>query len=377
MKIKSGPEYLYSFFELSTKSWFLGFATYSTQNPRTVKIAAGDFGRLDAEILKAKRRFGLAESAEVVSAYEAGQDGFWIHRALLARGIHNLVLDSSSLPVDRSARRAKTDRLDAISGVRMLVEYSRQGGGRLRIVHVPTCEAEDDRRLDRARKQVQRERIRLANRMVSLLRTQGIEGLKAGPRFPANLDEIRLWNGEELGRELKHELLRDNARVALADEHLRELNGRQRTRTKEGTGRLAETTRKLIQLRGIASTGGSQLSSEFFGTRHFANRRQLGGATGLVPTPYNTGQSERNQGISKRGNKRLRSLLIEYAWGWLRHQPQSDLSQWYERKYAHGGKRMRKIGIVAMARKLALELWRYVEHGVLPEGALLKDKVRI
>ena len=133
-----------------------------------------------------------------------------------------------------------------------------------------------------------------------------------------------------------------------------------------------EQVRRLLQLKGIGMNSAWVYVMEFFAWRAFRNRRELGSLAGLAPTPYASGESSRERGISKAGNRPVRALAIEIAWCWLRYQPDSQLSRWYQRRFAKGGSRVRRIGIVALARKLLIALWRYVEEDILPEGAQLK-----
>lgn len=360
---------LYMALELSQARWKLAFGDGQRRRERTIE--AGDLMALEWEVARAKERFRLAGSAPVVSCYEAGRDGFWIHRALQGLGITNLVVDSASIEVNRRRRRAKTDRVDVRALLGQLMRYL--GGERraLSVVRVPTPEQEDARRLLRERERLIRERGAHSARMKSLLVAHGIR-VSGHREWTAVVEQLRSPAGYRLGPRLCAELRREYARYCLVDEQLAALEAEMAQALAAPRGSVAEQVGRLMQLRGLGPIGSWTLVLELFGWRRFDNRRQLAGLVGLTPTPYTSGESEREQGISKAGNRRVRALLVELAWQWLRHQPGSALARWYQRRFAHGGKRLRRIGIVAFARKLLIALWHYLEHGLLPEGAQLK-----
>lgn len=357
-------------FELGEKEWKLASTPGLGQKPRHRGVRRGDLAAVRAEIERAKKRFGLPVETRVVSCYEAGMEGFWLHRALLAAGIENHVVDSSSIDVKRRRRRAKTDRLDAAALVRKLVQFV---GGDQRVwsvVRVPTPEAEDLRHTERELERLTDEQTALRNGIRGVLKTQGVR-LDRLSRLPEQLEAVRLWDGGALPTELRRRVERLWERLQLVQKQIAEVRARQQQRVEEDT-RVAEKARQLSLLKSVGPRLSWQLSTEIFGWRSFSNRRQLGGLVGLVPVPEQSGDLYREHGISKSGRSRLRASLIELAWLWLRYQPQSALSQWYQGKYAGGGKRLRRIGIVALARRLLIDLWKYVETGALPEGALTK-----
>jgi transposase len=280
--------------------------------------------------------------------------------------VQNLVVDSSSIEVNRRQRQAKSDRLDVGKLYEMLGRYL--GGERRvwQVVRVPTVEEEDARRPHRERERLQRERNAHLNRMCSLAVLHN-ERVNRRRDVAAQIDALQ----SRLPSALWAELERECERLKLIEQQLRELEAAIAVQVQsllEQQGPLAA----LMKLRSIGEKSAWVLLHELFGWRRFNNRRELAGCVGLTPTPYNSGTSVREQGISKAGNRRLRALLVELAWLWLRHQPQSALSLWFERRFAEGGKRMRRIGIVALARRLLVALWRYVQDGVVPSGAQLK-----
>jgi transposase len=362
--------------ELSGKDWQLGFTIGAGQRPRRKKIAARDRAALEREIARAKERFGLAPSVPVVSCYEAGRDGFWLHRYLVERGVANVVVDSASIEVNRRRRRAKSDRLDLDKLLAMLVRYH---GGEPKVwsvVRVPTGEQEDARQLHRERATLKQERRRGLNRIKGLLAAQGIV-LARCRALPQRLAALRLWDGRPLPAGLQARLDREWERVQAVEQQLRAVEAEQRRqRGAAAPGAAAPPAmakiQQLEQLCGIGPVGAWVLVMECFGWRQLHNRRQVGALLGLTGTPYNSGESVHEQGISKAGSPRLRHLAIELAWLWLRYQPESELTRWYMRRFGHGGPRQRRIGIVAVARKLMIALWRYLETGVPPAGARLK-----
>lgn len=304
------------------------------------------------------------------SCYEAGRDGFWIDRKLRASGIDNVVVDSASIEVSRRKRQVKTDRLDALKLVALLVRHHR-GEKPWRVVRVPSAEQEDARQLHRELERVKGERRRHRVRIQSLLFAQGVD-LSVTRRFLEQLEAAQLWNEQPLPAALRASIEREHTRLLLAEEQIAALEQRRKQLLEETQDKALQQVQLLSQLRGIGVHSGWVFVMEFFSWREFKNRKQVGAAAGLTPSPFQSGDNDRTQGISKAGNTRIRALVIELAWGWLRHQPDSKLSKWFEHRFAHGGGRMRRIGIVAMARRLLVDLWRLVEHGVVPEGARFK-----
>jgi transposase len=366
----NGPR-LHLAFELSWNQWKLAFTIGHGQPPRLRTIAARDLDALLKEIHKAKRRFGLPDDAAVVSCYEAGRDGFWLHRWLTSQGIANVIVDSASIEVNRRKRRAKSDRLDAAKLVSMLLRYHAGETKVWSVVRVPTAADEDRRQLHRELIAVQDERTEHVNRIKAFLAGQGIVLATVTANFPTVLATLRCWDGSELGPDLKQRLLREFARWQLAEQQVKELEMERKRRIRCDDTPHVEAVRRLLELGGIGLSGAWLLEFELFAWRQFTNRRQVGAIVGLTPTPYQSGNDSREQGISKAGSKVLRRILVELAWGWLRWQPDSALSRWYEQRFARNGKRARKIGIVALARKLLIALWRYRAHGEVPAGARL------
>jgi transposase len=358
-------------FELSNSKWKLGFSDGNKM--RFKSVDARNLEQLEEEIEKAKSRFRLDDDVRIVSCYEAGRDGFWLDRYLLSHGIENVVVDSSSIEVNRRKRRAKTDRIDARKLLRMLMRY--HGGERKlwSVVRVPSVEAEDGRQLSRELESLNKERTSHRSRIRGLLIREGLEVKNpSGKKFLEELDSLRTWDGKGLPGDFKARIVREYERLRMVEAQMGILRKEREKRVGS-----AETLsmRKVAQLRtlyGIGVTSSWDFVMEMFGWREFRNRRVVGAFAGLTPTPYDSGGSQREQGISKAGRGRIRALNIQIAWGWLRFQPQSKLSQWYQERFAGGGSRMRRIGIVAVARKLLIDLWRYLEYGVVPEGARLR-----
>jgi transposase len=363
---------LFMAFELSEKTWKLGFTTGPGHQPRERPVAARHQARLLQEIAQAKRRFGLPETAPVVSCYEAGREGFWLHRFLQAQGITNHVVDSSSIEVNRRKRRAKSDALDVRKLLSMLIRYEHGERDVWRVVHVPSVEAEDKRQLHRDLETLKQERASTTTRIKGLLSSQGIR-LTSLSKFPEQLDALRLWDGSPLPSGLRRRLLRVYAHHAFLSQQIAELEAERRTQLQSAQDASIEKVRQLMSLRGIGINGAWLLVMEFFSWRDFKNRREVGGLAGLTPTPYQSGASAREQGITKSGNRHIRWMTTELAWSWLRYQPESALSCWFRERFGGGGKRLRRIGIVAVARKLLIALWRFLETGVIPEGAELKE----
>jgi len=363
---------LYIAFELSNSKWKLAFSDGS--RIRHKAITAGNLAQLQVEIDLAKRKFKMIEDVRVVSCYEAGRDGFWIHRYLESQGIENLVVDSASLEVNRRKRRAKTDRIDVRKLLRMLLRY---WGGEKQVwsvVRVPSETDEDARHLHRGLEDLNKERTMHRNRIKGFLVLHGIKvSNPSHKRFLEQLEKLRTWDGRQVPPDLKSTIIREYERLQMVEEQIRALEREKTERLKNPDTDSLQKVVKLASLYGIGSVSSWTFVMEFFGWRQFQNRKEVGALAGLTPTPYDSGKSLREQGISKAGNQRVRALAVEIAWAWLRFQPQSKLSQWYMKRYANGGKRMRRIGIVAVARRLLIDLWRYLEYDKIPEGARLKS----
>jgi transposase len=355
--------------ELGSKHWKLAFAVAGGGRPRTRSIRAGDLHMLWQEIATAHTRFAVQPGAPVRSCYEAGRDGFWLHRALTAHGVVNVVVDPASIAVDRRRRRAKTDRLDAAALVRQLMNAVAGDRRGWREVHVPSVEAEAERHLPREWDAVLEDRKRLRNRIQALLVLQGV-ALPLTRGFEQRLATARLWDGSALASALIARLTRDWTQLRQVEARLCAIRRARRGRLR-AADRIAQQAQRLLQLRAIGETGALTLTTELYSWRAFRNGRQIGAIVGLTPTPFRSDQTVRELGISGSGNRRLRALSVELAWGWLRWQPASALSRWFQARFGHHG-RARRIGIVAVARKLLIALWRYLEHGIVPEGATLR-----
>lgn len=361
---------LYMALELSNKKWKLGFCDGNRY--RIKSINAGNWAGLLNEINQTREKFRLPVGCGIASCYEAGRDGFWIDRALKAAGIENLVVDSSSIEVSRRRKQVKTDRVDAKSLLRLLMRYHYGEKAALRGIRVPEIGAEDQRRINRERERLIKERGAHSARIKSLFKLHGIN-LERMSEFPSLIQTAKgAVTGYDLPVDLKLELQREYQRYQLVDQQIKAIEKEQIERVAEGGQLALQKIAHLRTLKGLGWQSSWVLVMEFFNWRNFRNAKQLGSCAGLTPTPYDSGDSTREQGISKAGNKRIRKIMIELSWLWLRYQPDSALSRWFETRFGKGGKRMRRIGIVALARKLLIALWRYLEHGVLPEGAILK-----
>ena len=367
---------LYLAFELGEGKWQLGFTTDLAQRPRQRSVAARDTAAVLREIERAKARFGLSAEAPVVSCYEAGREGFWLHRFLSGEGIENRVIDSSSIEVNRRRRRAKTDRLDLEGLLRLLVRYAAGERKAFAVVRVPDDGEEDARQLHRELLTAKRDRTRVTNRMRGLLANQGLT-LDLRGDVPSRLAELRRFDGSPLPEALRQRLEREWEKVRFFRKQIDALHRERRRLVREAKTPALAQVMQLARLRGVGLNSAWLHTMELFGWRTFHNGREIGSLAGLTPTPHQSGALRHELGIDKAGNKRVRWMAIEGAWAWLRFQPESALSKWYEERFAHGGPRMRKIGIVAVARKLLIALWRYLETGVAPEGATFKEAVLI
>ncbi len=361
---------LYMAMELSDKHWKLVFGD-GGEKRRHETMEAGHRMELVEAIKKAKEKFGLSPEAGVVSCYEAGRDGFWLHRYLVSLRIENQVVDSSSIETNRGKRRAKTDRIDGVKLLTMLMRYWGGERGLWSVVRVPSVEDEEARHLHRELASLQKERTRHRNRIRGLLVAQGLR-LEPNDDFLKRLEKLTLWDGAPLPLEIKGELEREYQRLSLVEAQRRALEKTRKSRLRQADTASLQRVVQLMGLRAIGPNCAWLLVMEFFAWRGFRNRRQLGACAGLTGTPYDSGGGKRDQGISKAGNRRVRTMMIEIAWLWLRYQPNSKLSRWFRERFAGGGARMRRVGIVALARRLLVALWRYSEDGVVPEGAVLK-----
>ena len=353
--------------ENGNKEWKLAFG--DGRHEREVTIPARDQTRLWKEIAATKTKFGLPADTPTFSCYEAGRDGFWIHRMLLQGGVQNIVVDPASIETNRRVRRVKTDRLDARKLRSMLIRHW-VGGERKhwRVLHVPTAEEEAARRPHREAERLKNERLQHLVRIRSLLVLHGIN-----PRTVRIAPELwKDWKGDELPKEVVAELSREQERLKAVDQQLKGLEQERRQKVKTPQTRAQQMAVKLQRIKAVGAETAWNLSHEFFGPRDFKNRREVGSAAGLTGCPYASVDSQREQGISKAGNARVRTWLIELSWRWLWMQPNSELSKWYQRRFGSGGKRQHRIGIVALARRLLIAMWRYLEWDILLEGAVAR-----
>ena len=334
------------------------------------RVRAGDVDGLVRALTVATGRHGLPAAAALVTCYEAGRDGFWLHRALARRGICNYVVDSASIEVDRRARRLKTDRVDARKLLALLARYHTGDPRGWRVVRVPTLDEEDARRPHRERERLIQERTGHVNRIKALLALHGVR-LPVGQDFLARLATVPLAEGLPLPPYVRAELEREWHRYALINTQLQALETQRRQRVQQEPSRAAQQVHQLTRLKGIGLTSADLMVRELFAWRELRNRREAAALVGLTPTPYCSDGSRRELGVSKAGNRHVRRVLLQISWGWVRYQPHSALTQWFHRRFGAGGPRYRRIGIVALARRLFIALWRFVTDGVIPDGATL------
>jgi len=360
---------LYVACELGAKEWLLTMSVGPGAPRQRARVRPGDRAGLVRALTQAKARLGLAIDAAVRSCYEAGRDGFWPHRWLTALGVTSLVVDSSSIEVSRRARRAKTDRLDGEKLLRLLLRHWGGERGLWQVVHVPRPEVEDARQASRGLTTLQTERTRYRNRIHGLLALHGVGRLRLDGRLPERLAATLDWAGAPLPPGVQARVL-ETWRLLQAVEAERQ-RARRLERQRIRATAPASVAQRLARLRGVAARGATVLAQELF-TRGLRNRREVGALTGLVSAPYRSGTIVRDQGIAPSGLPAVRRIAVEIAWAWVRYQPLSALTRWYHQRFGGGGAVTRRIGIVALARRVIIALWRYVETGVVPAGALLK-----
>ncbi len=360
--------------ELSNTKWKLAFSD-GLGNPSKYNVVARDLEGVMKKIERAKERFKLSSDVRVVSCYEAGRDGFWIHRWLESEGIKNRVVDASSIEVSRRKRRAKTDRLDVAKLLSNLIRYENGEDKVWAVVRVPSSEEEDGLRLHRELERLKKERTDNTNRIRSLLALHGIRVTRTigGAGWQNYVESIECWDGKGLPPAIKAEILRESQRVDMVREQIKILLKEQKEALAKPNTKALLMIEQLMQLRGIGIQSSWLFVKEMFSWRSFKNGGEVGSFSGLTGTPYASGDTDTEQGISKAGNRRVRKMIVEISWGWLRFQPESKISRWFQERFGRGGKRTRKIGIVAVARKLLIALWHYVEHGQIPEGAALVE----
>ncbi|MBO0743263.1 MAG: IS110 family transposase [Hyphomicrobiaceae bacterium] len=358
---------------MSKAKWKLGVILPGSPRLSRYTIDGGDLASLSKRLADLRAKAGVGgKPVRILSCYEAGLDGHWLHRWLSDQGIINHEVDPSSIEVNRRARRAKTDRIDLEKLMRAFLAYLRGEPRVCSIVHVPTVEDEDRKRRTRERGRLLEERTAHSNRIKGLLHGQGIrDAMPLKPGFIASLDKLRTGDGRPLPPRLKEEIMREHERLCLVDKQLRQLDAKSNAELRAAAPGSAEAKiMQLVDFKSIGPIGGQELVNEAF-YRSFDNRRQVGSYFGLAGTPYDSGETRREQGISKAGNRRARKLAIELGWLWLRHQPGSELSRWFRQRVGDLKGRIRRITIVALARKLMVALWRYLTTGVVPAGAVL------
>src|SRR5829696_570973 len=366
----AAPATLFVALELSRSTWLVAMHSPTGDKISQHRLEGGDTEGLLALLTRKRAQAAekLGRPVRVACCFEAGYDGFWLHRWLCARGVENRVLDAASLLVDRRARRAKTDRLDAAGLLRTLIALERGEAQVCRIVHGPTPEQEDARRRSRERARLVVERGQHSRRVKGLLMTQGIRDFEPTRRdWQARFGALHTPDGQPLAPGLRAEVLRACRRLWQVMEMIAEVEAELRDATQAEDG----TAARLTRLRGIGLAFATVLGHEVF-FRDFRNRREVGSYLGLAPSPWQSGKVRRDQGISKAGNSRARRTAIELAWLWLHHQPGSAVAQWFHERVGSSKGRMRRILLVAMARKLVIALWRFVTEGMVPSGAVLK-----
>jgi transposase len=361
--------------ELSKKSWIVAVNTPLSEKISRYTLKGCDWKGLLELIEKIRTRVAreLNRPVEIISCYEAGYDGFWLHRLLEAHGVRNHVIDAASLQVDRRARRAKTDKIDVAQLLRSLMAYLRGDPKVWSVVRVPSVAEEDDRRLHRERDRLVNERVQHVNRIKGLCAIHGIydyEPIRSNRML--RLERLRTGDGRKLPPHLKAEILRELQRLELVLTMIKTIEAERKAIISAKSPHLnVKKIQDLIKIKSIGPGIATVLVGEVF-YRKFNNRQQLGSYVGLTPSHFQSGPMSRDQGISKAGNPKARTIMIELAWMWLRHQPNSPLSVWFHERVGTAKGRIRRITIVAVARKLLLALWRYLETGLVPTGAVVR-----
>ena len=365
--------------ELSASTWLVAARVPGLEKPHLHRIDGGDTAALLALIssLQARAARGLDATIGVVCCFEAGRDGFWLHRLLTAHGVACHVLEPTSILVNRRARRAKTDRLDAEGMLRVLAAYLRGDHQACSMVRVPTPEEEDAKRTHREREKLVQERLRIENRIEALLFTQGIRKRPSLRSWERDLAVLRTGDGREIPRHLRAELGRLRRRLVMTLELIREVEAeRDQAANTKPQDQTCHKIANLCRIRGIGENFAAVLTREVF-YRSFDNRRQIASYVGITPIPYQSGGMDRDRRISRAGNPRARTTMIQLAWLWLRYQPGSELAEWFRERVGTLAGRTRRIAIVAMARKLLIALWRYAETGVIPAGAEIRAETTV
>jgi transposase len=360
-------------FELSKSKWQLGVMTPGAEKMSRYRIEGGNLAELSGVLAKARAKAEQqGKPVRILSCYEAGLDGHWLHRWLTDNGIVNFEVDASSIEVNRRARRAKTDRIDLALLMRAFLAHLRGEPGVCSMVRVPTPEDEDRKRRTRERERLLTERTAHTNRIKGLLNGQGIRDAQPlMPNFLSNLDRMRTGDGRAVPPRLRDEIRREHERLLLVHKQIKATEAENSAAYREpAKGSVEAKAALLAKLKAVGPQTAQVLTNEVF-YRDFKNRRQVGSCVGLTDTPYDSGNSRRQQGISKAGNHRARKAAIEFAWLWLRYQPDSELSRWFVQRVGSVKGRIRRIAIVALARKLMVALWRYLQTGLVPAGAVM------
>lgn len=365
---------IFTSLELSRSKWLItSLSPGGGEKMSKHSVAAGDVAGLLELFAKLKRKAEARTGRcfPIIVIQEAGLDGFWIHRVLQAEGIESHVVDPASIATSRRRRRAKTDRIDGEALLRALLAHKRGEPRVCAMVLVPTPEEEDRRRISRERKALLNERISHVNRIKGLLFGQGVSGYEPLRRDRRKrLEELKTGDGRPLPAHLKMQIGRELDRLELLVEQLKAVEA-ERDAMLAAAEAVSPAPAMLLDLKGVGPESAAVLWSEGL-SRHFDNRRQLAAYAGLAPTPWKSGSIDHEQGVSKSGNPRLRTTLIQIAWLWLRHQPESALTLWFKDRVKQNGGRLKKTTIVALARKLLVALWKYVNAGVVLEGAVIR-----
>jgi transposase len=363
---------VYLAIELSASSWVVACRQPMNEKIKMHRMEAGDCEALLALISDQRRKAVAALGVDVIvaSCFEAGRDGFWLHRLLLAHGVINHVVEPTSILVTRRARRAKTDRLDAQGLLRVLAATFTGDHDACRVVNVPSVADEDAKRPHREREYLVQERVRIENRIAALLATQGVSKRPSLRSWEADLNALQTGDGRSIPPLLKAELNRLRRRLVVTLDMIREIETERQQALEVQNDDASQTIGALCKIRGIGDNFAAVLTREIL-YRSFQNRRQLASYLGLAPTPFQSGGMDRDRRINRAGNSRARKTLIQLAWLWLRYQPESGLAQWFRQRVGALQGRTRRIAIVAMARKLLIAIWRFATLGIVPEGAIV------
>lgn len=370
----SDVDTLFASLELSKSKWLLTVNSPGGEKFSKHQLGGGDSGSLLGLLarLRTKAEQRCGRPVRVMAIQEAGLDGFWLHRLLIDNGVESTVVDPASIAVDRRHRRVKTDSVDGETLLRTSMAFARGERRVCSMVRAPSPEEEDRRRLTRERGTLLKERIQHTNRIKGLLNGQGVRDYDPLARDRiARLEAVRTGDGRALPQMLKAEIRRELERIEMATAQLAIVERARDAQLRTQAEGRENPAAMLLEIKGIGAEFASLLWLEAL-FRNFANRRQVAAYAGLAPSPWRSGAIDRDQGISKAGDRRLRRTMIELAWFWLRHQPSSALSRWFQERVGAGRGRIRRIAIVALARKLLVALWRYVAQGIVPKGAVLK-----